>query len=89
MIHTEDILSLPFYKKEKFTGSYKGMRYLIERIKDEEEKDLFCVYAWPGPYNFSTTEDSLKKKALFPFTLEGKQQVADWLNEQWNAGNRT
>ena len=26
MITTEEILNMNFYKKEKFTGSYKGMR---------------------------------------------------------------
>ena len=31
MITTEEILNMNFYKKEKFTGSYKGMRYQIGR----------------------------------------------------------
>ena len=30
MITPEDVLNLNFYKKENFTGSYKGMRYLIQ-----------------------------------------------------------
>lgn len=38
MITPEDILNLNFYKKEKFTGSYKGMRYLIQ--KDHEMKTV-------------------------------------------------
>ena len=33
MITTEDILNMNFYKKEKFTGSYKGMRYLVKKTK--------------------------------------------------------
>ena len=36
MITPEDILNLNFYKKEKFTGSYKGMRYLIQKDHEEE-----------------------------------------------------
>ena len=31
MITAEDILNMNFYKKEKFTGSYKGMRYLVKK----------------------------------------------------------
>lgn len=82
LIKSEDILSLNFYKKEKFTGSYQGMRYLIQK-DSEETKEIFRVYAWPGPYNYETTDNSLKKTAVFPFTLEGKQLAVDFLNEQW------
>lgn len=35
MITCDDILNLNFYKKEKFTGSYQGMRYLIKKDKLE------------------------------------------------------
>ena len=42
MITPEDILNLNFYKKEKFTGSYKGMRYLIQKDYEEEsDHDIF------------------------------------------------
>lgn len=82
MITNEDILNMNFYKKEKFTGSYKGMRYLIQK-DTEDETDIFRVHIWPGPYNFAATDDSLKTAAAFPFTPEGKQQVVDFLNRQW------
>lgn len=35
MITNEDILNMNFYKKEKFTGSYLGMRYLIQKAVEE------------------------------------------------------
>ena len=54
MITAEDILNMNFYKKEKFTGSYKGMRYLVKKEKDDAENDIFRATVWPGPYNFST-----------------------------------
>lgn len=96
MIKTEDILNLNFYKKEKFTGSYLGMRYLIKKdvepdttapapAEGEEPKkiDVFRATIWPGPYNFASTPDEKKTVATFPFSQEGKQQVVDWMNEQW------
>lgn len=83
MITTEDILNMNFYKKEKFTGSYKGMHYLVKKEKDDAENDIFRAIVWPGPYNFATTPDEEKLSTAFPFTEEGKQQVVDWLNEQW------
>ena len=84
MITTEDVLNMTFYKKEKFTGSYKGMRYRIEK-SSADDSDIFLVYIWPGPYNFASTEDNLKTSATFPFTPDGKQQAVDWMNEQWTA----
>ena len=93
MITTEDVLNLNFYKKEKFTGSYKGMRYLLKKDSVElpsenpdtppETKTIFRCYIWPGPYNFASTSDEKKISATFDFTEEGKQQAVDWLNEQW------
>ena len=85
MIQNDDILNMNFYKKEKFTGSYQGMRYLIQKAQDEDESDIFRVTIWPGPYNFASTADDLKSSATFPFTPEGKEQVVSWLNEQWSA----
>lgn len=55
MITTEEILNMNFYKKEKFTGSYLGMRYLIKKdvietpVEDGKEgevnkTDIFRAY---------------------------------------------
>ena len=85
MIQNDDILNMNFYKKEKFTGSYQGMRYLIQKAHGEDESDIFRVTIWPGPYNFASTADDLKSSATFPFTPEGKEQVVSWLNEQWSS----
>lgn len=82
MITNEDILNMNFYKKEKFTGSYLGMRYLIKK-DTKDDTDIFRVCIWPGPYNFDSTPEEKKTSMDFPFTPDGKQQVVDWLNEQW------
>ena len=99
MITTDDVLNMNFYKKEKFTGSYKGMRYLLQKDSIEipsdnpeqsiEKQDIFRCYLWPGPYNFATTPDEQKSMAIFPFTIDGKQAAVDWMNEQWASGNFT
>ena len=65
MIQNDDILNMNFYKKEKFTGSYQGMRYLIQKDQEEDAEDenvkhdIFRVTIWPGPYNFASTADDL------------------------------
>lgn len=94
MIAYDDILNMNFYKKEKFTGSYQGMRYLIKKAASDTAADadtntpapmtdVFCVTVWPGPYNYETTPEEKKLVKAFPFTLEGKKQVVDWMNAQW------
>ncbi|MFR4350292.1 MAG: GNAT family acetyltransferase [Roseburia sp.] len=94
MIMNEDILNINFYKKEKFTGSYQGMRYLIQKDSvttdppvgsdvPEEKSDAFRATIWPGPYNFDTTAEEKKTTAFFPFTADGKKTMVAWLNEQW------
>ena len=88
MITAEDILNLNFYKKERFTGSYLGMRYPIQKEKDgdgDDAADCLCAYAWPGPYIFSNTPDEQKVSARFPFSDEGRHQVVDWLNDLYES----
>ncbi len=84
MITAEEVLSLNFYKKEKFTGSYRGMRYLLKKDKDEQERDVFCCCIWPGPYGYDAVSDEHKTTEKFPFSEEGKRQAVEWMNGQWN-----
>lgn len=88
MIRPTDIFNINFYNKEVFHGSWKEMRYQIERhtIQDENtgtEKLSLLVTTWPGPYNFASTDNSLKKTAFFEFSNEGLHQIAEYLNEQY------
>lgn len=79
MILRSDLLTFRYYKKEKFTGSFCGMRYLIKK-ETEGDAEIFAVFTWPGPYNFETTRDEDKKKKTFPFTEASLDQIADYLN---------
>lgn len=82
MIEKKDLLSIPFYKKSPFTGSYEGMRYRIRCVKNEEDSSFEAVI-WPGPYIFDATTDDQKEYHTFPFTDEGLEQIAEWLNHKW------
>ena len=74
-ISVKGMLSLPFLKKERFTGSGKKMRYMICK---EEEKIKAVVY--PGPYCLEKTSDELKEAEVFDFSAEGLEQAVAWLN---------
>ena len=79
MILRKDLLAFNYYKKEKFTGSFCGMRYLIRRDQ-RDGADIFSVWTWPGPYNFDTTLPEQKTEKTFPFTKEALDEIVDYLN---------
>ena len=76
MLKREDVLSLGYLAKAKFNGSYRGMRFMLE--KDGE--DGLKVWAWPEPYGFDYTQEE-KKSCTVTFDDEGLDQAIGWLNE--------
>lgn len=82
MLTREDFLSLNFVKKEDFTGSHKGMRFMLHQETVEEEKKL-KVYLWSEPFGFEATPEEQKIDRLFEFSEEGLSQAIDWMNEQY------
>lgn len=90
MIERKDLFHLSFYKKKRFTGSCRGMRYLItkEKASDvEDAPDVLRAFVYPEPYNFEHTPDEDKTHSDFPFSEEGLDMACGWLNEQYE--NRT
>ncbi|MGN0484053.1 MAG: GNAT family acetyltransferase [Lachnospiraceae bacterium] len=89
MIERKDLLSMPYYKKTHYTGSYKGMHYKIEKVEKDtaegEKQPNFRVTIWPGPLNIEKTPDEKKQYQEFPFTKEGLDNICDWLNEQYQS----
>lgn len=82
MIQRKDILSIAYMKKATFTGSYKGMRYRLKRVNEQEE-DMLQVVIWDGPYNFEVTAEEKKEYKEFPFSEDGICQAVAWLNDSW------
>lgn len=77
-VKKETFVPMAFFKKEAYTGSFKGMRY---RIKKEE--DAFEAVVYPEPYCYEATPEEKKTRATFPFTEEGRSSIVDWLNDQY------
>lgn len=80
MIERRDLFSIPFYDKTHYSGSFRGMRFRIEKQKQEEQVSLLVTY-WPGPYCFTATDPDLMTRRTFPYSAEGLDQACDWLNE--------
>lgn len=84
MIQT-DMLYKPafnYIKKERFTGSYEGMRYLLEKKKNKEEVDVLNVCAWPEPLCFEKTDELLKHFMEFDFSEDGLNEAIEWLSKK-------
>lgn len=95
MIERKDIMPLNYYKKLGFSGSHKGMRYLLRKStrnveeegengeKNEKTVDKLEAVIWPQPFNFEVTPEDEKMKEQFPFSDEGILLAIQWLNEQY------
>lgn len=85
MIDRIDLFHLPFYKKEAFTGSDRGLRFWIGKTEvpredSEEEKDtVLRVILWPEPFALKHTADEKKVSRDFSFSEEGLDQIYDWI----------
>lgn len=83
MLTYDEALNLNYYKKTTFTGWMNPIRFLIKMEKNEENDSFFHAWVWPGPYIFDLTDDSFKIDTTAPFTEEGKRQIVDWINTQY------
>ena len=82
-INKKDLLPLSFLKKSPYTGSFRGIRYRIEKQEEGEEKSLL-VYTWPEPYAFSHPPEEEKEKKSFPFSEVGLEEIRLYLSSLGN-----
>ena len=77
-------ISIPFLKKSRFTGSFKGMRYVLIKHDNELEpateetpaktETVIRAIIWPEPFNFEVTPDEKKTSQGFS------------VHHRWNLG---
>lgn len=82
MIDKETFHVLNYVKKEDYTASMEGMRYML-RKKSSGEDTVLEVTIWPEPLCYAKTEEDKKQRKEFEFTSDGVSAAADWLNEQY------
>ena len=82
MIEEKDILSLNYLKKQTYTGSFRGMRYLLRKKGDEKAGDVQLeAVVWPEPLNLEHTNDVYIQNKNFTFSEGGRNDAIKWLNE--------
>ena len=86
LFHMIDKRLVPYggLKKEAFSGSHHGMRYLMNG-DDGKNSTTFTVWIYPEPWCFEQTPDEEKESAVFPLSEEGMDQAVAWLNERYEA----
>ena len=65
MIDYDHFHVLNYVKKEEYTGSMNGMRYMLKKKvvpKDDQEETYLEVIIWPEPYGYARTEEEKKQK---------------------------
>ena len=84
MLQLKDFMPVNFLKKEKYTGSCKGMRFRMEKL-DVEGADgpRLGVTIWPEPYGYDATPEDQKEQIVLTFDTDGIAKGVDWLNEQF------
>ncbi|MGN0376087.1 MAG: hypothetical protein ACI4ED_00475 [Suilimivivens sp.] len=82
MIDKEKFHVLNYVKKEEYTASMDGMRYMLKK-KETEDGAVLEVIIWPQPYCYAKTPEEKKQRKEFDFSEAGVEQAADWLNEQY------
>ncbi|MCC8024632.1 MAG: hypothetical protein LIP16_04920 [Clostridium sp.] len=86
MLELKDFMPINFLKKEKFTGSHRGMRFRMEKAEDEGgEKAMLKVTVWPEPYGYDATPQDEKTEIMLEFDAEGLAKGVDWINEQFES----
>ena len=92
-IENKDSYGLTWYEHaQPYLGSHRGMRFRIARepmedvsLKPADKKGdaKFRIIIWPEPMSFEATSEEDKQMEEFPFTVEGKEDMIKWLNEQY------
>lgn len=73
---------LNFIKKEEYTGSMDGMRYMLRRLEENGECCLEVII-WPQPFGYGKTAADLKQRIRFSFSEGGAEEAVEWLNKQY------
>ena len=84
MLDKKTFHPLNYIKKEEYSGSMEGMRYLLKKVKSGD-KDVILVIVWPEPFGISHTPVEKQTRTQVPLTAEGVEQAADWINGQYES----
>lgn len=86
MLEHSEYMPLEYMKKQKWTGSFQGMRFLFHKITEmsqEEEQVWLEVVIWKEPYAYEHTPEEEKQRKQFEFSEAGREQAIQWLERSY------
>ncbi len=74
-----------FNYKQPYLGSYKKMRFRVSMEKVGEEGSIkeYVAITYPDKFCFEKTDKEDMQEIRFPFTLENRLEVMEWLDSQY------
>ena len=91
-ITARDLFSIEHYEYgEAYFGSLNDLRFRVAREplidvhfipQEQRGESVLRVSVWPEPDSYRSAPKESISFADFPFTQEGLEQAAEWLNEQ-------
>jgi len=78
MIDKQTFHPLNYIKKEEYSGSMDGMRYMLKKSDDK-----ILVTVWPEPLGIHATPDEEKMQEYFELSTDGVEDAADWINKMY------
>lgn len=99
LLERSEYMPLEYIRKQKWSGSFQGMRFLLHRIveekpedageasepegKQEKEQVFLEAIVWKEPYSFEATPEEEKQRHRFPFSEEGRKLAISWLEDTY------
>lgn len=94
MLERSEYMPLEYLKKQKWSGSFRGMRFLLHKVVetrqeevDGETKDVEQVWleavTWKEPYSYEATPDDEKTRNRFEFSEAGREASILWLEQEY------
>lgn len=68
------MLSLSFLDKLPFLGSYNGIRFRFEKVKNDNSSIALKVYVWKDLYNFESTDKKTMNIKEFEYSKDGIEE---------------
>lgn len=74
-----------FNYKQPFVGSFKKMRFRVAcELPEEEGGDKqYLAITYPDVFCFEKTAKEDMQEMHFPFSLDGRMEVIEWLDSQY------
>lgn len=100
MLERSEYMPLEYFKKQKWTGSYRGMRFLFHKVTEElqekpdgetmeQEQIRLEVVVWNEPFSYEKTPEEKKTRQRFEFSEEGRELAIQWLEKEYEENQET